>query len=118
MTLPAVITLAAFVRSIAILAMDARTQIEWLNSLGLPGRAALADELALEFDDGYMLLPVFLDKGWLKDHSADVLGDIARALTAMSGRENEAVWAVEALASDPRWEEVRGLARKALAMVA
>lgn len=98
--------------------MDAQAQVEWLNSLGLPGTAALADELALEFDDGYTLLSTFLRNGWLKQESAEVLADIARALTAMSGRENEAAWAVEALASDARWEEVRQLARKALTRLA
>lgn len=118
MTLPAVASLAAFLRSIAILAMDTQTQVDWLNSLGLPGTAALADELALEFDDGYRLLPAFLANGWLKQDSAEALEEVARALTAMSGRENEAVWAVESLASDSRWEEVRQLARKALTRVA
>ncbi|MFS8103349.1 hypothetical protein LFM09_40105 [Lentzea alba] len=45
--------LARFVRSIAVLAMPAESQTQWLDSLGLPGGARIADELALGFDDGF-----------------------------------------------------------------
>ncbi|BFU47666.1 hypothetical protein [Krasilnikovia sp. MM14-A1004] len=40
---------AAFVRSVAELALEADAQIAWLGETGLP----LVDELALEFDEGF-----------------------------------------------------------------
>lgn len=115
--LPAACSVVGFVRSIAILALDAEGQVDWLQSLGLPGRAALADELALEFDDGFKLLPSFLNNGWLSQDIVGVVSEIDRALADMSGQANKDLWAVEALPSDPRWKEVRVLARKALVLI-
>ncbi|GAA3006507.1 hypothetical protein [Actinokineospora diospyrosa] len=106
--------LVAFLRAVAILALDARHQLAWLGSLGLPGEPALADELALEFDAGYRLLPQFISNGWLQADVRELLDAIDAALATMSEKENRDVWAVEALATDQRWEDVRGLARSVL----
>jgi hypothetical protein len=114
MSEPAIQSLVAFMRSIAVLALDAPTQLAWLASLGLPGTPSVTDELALEFDDGYRLIPRFVANGWLSAESGGLLAPIDAALAAMSGPSNADVWAVEALESDPRWMEVRVLAREAL----
>ncbi|WP_189213742.1 hypothetical protein [Actinokineospora fastidiosa] len=114
MTEPHVRTLVAFLRAVAILALDAPHQRAWLASLGLPGELAVADELALEFDDGYLLLPAFISNGWLPANAREQFGPIDAALAAMSGNDHQDVWAVEALSTDQRWEEVRALARNAL----
>lgn len=114
MTGPSVGSLVAFIRSIALLALDAQSQVAWLSSLGLPGLPAVADELALEFDDGCLLLPIFVEHGWLPDGCVNFLAPIDAALDAMSSRSEADVWNVEELASSPEWEEVRSMARQAL----
>jgi hypothetical protein len=100
---------ARFMRSVAMLAAPARTQARWLNSLGL-GEAALSDELALEFEDGFLLLGQFVDAGWLAQEAAEVLQRIGDRLEAMSGQDNAAMWDVVALESAPDWNELRDLA--------
>ncbi|WP_258904005.1 hypothetical protein [Actinokineospora sp. UTMC 2448] len=114
MTEPHVRTLVAFLRAVAILALDAPHQRAWLASLGLPGEPAVVDELAHEFDEGYLLLSAFISNGWLPANAREQFGPIDAALAATSGDGHQDVWAVEALATDNRWEEVRALARNAL----
>lgn len=63
---PSPIFVAAFVRSVAVLALEADAQIGWLEEKGLP----LVDELALEFDDGFRLVPVFVERGLLNAKAA------------------------------------------------
>lgn len=110
----AVRSLARFLRSVAVLAMDASGQIEWLGSLGLGEPAGVVDEIALEFDNGVRVMWAFVGEGWLPEEVREPVDALDRVLDAMSGPENAALWTVEALSSDPRWEQVRGLARTAL----
>lgn len=117
-----VASLVAFLRSVAMLAMAAPEQVAWLNTLGLPGEAAIADELALEFNDGYLLIDTFISRGWLTANAKALFEPIDAALAAMSDPDKEAtaegdVWVVGALGEDPRWEEVRLLARRALVLL-
>ena len=114
MSTPSPRALVAFVRSVSVLALDAAGQLAWLASLGLPGTAALADELALEFDDGFKLLPTFISLGWIQPEAADALAELDATLARMSDPSQGDVWKVEALTSDVRWEGVRSLARDAL----
>jgi hypothetical protein len=99
--------LARFVRSVALLALPAEEQTRWLNSFGLPGEAALADELALEFDDGFLLLPQFVEQGWLPDRLAEHLCELDKLLAAMSEPEKAEIWDISALATAEEWTEVR-----------
>lgn len=55
--------LASLIRAIAMLALPAPHQIAWLEALGVGGSA---DELALEFHDGYLLVPQFVERQWLQ----------------------------------------------------
>lgn len=112
----AVRSLAAFLRSVAVLALDAPGQLGWLRSLGL-GEPGIVDEIALEFHDGYLLMWAFVGEGWLPEESRPALAELDRALTAMSGPGNADAWDVTALASDARWEHVRQLARDALSRI-
>lgn len=53
--------------------------------------------------------------GWLPEEAREPIEAIDLALAAMSDPELKGnVWDVESLATDPRWEQVRGLARAAL----
>lgn len=110
-------TLVRFLRAIAVLALPAKSQIAWLQSLGLPGEPRFADELALEFDDGYRLLPQFVRNDWLASQVIEPLAGLDTLLEAMSASGNADLWTVEALASSPQWEEARCKARSILMLL-
>lgn len=99
--------LVSFVRSIAVPALPADQQRQWLNSLGLPGTAGIADELALEFNDGIRLLPQFVEHGWIPSQAAARLGELDAVLEAMSGAENAALWQVPVLDTADEWADIR-----------
>ena len=105
---------AAFVRSVAVLALEADAQIAWLGEKGL----SPVDELALEFDDGFRLVPTFIERGWLNATALPVLAEIDQHLSSMSGEHNAGLWQVEALARTTEWDQVRALARTALTLLA
>jgi hypothetical protein len=111
---PGPIFVAAFVRSVAVLALEANAQIAWLAKQALPQ----VDELALEFDDGFRLLPTFIERGWLNATAMPVLAEIDQRLSSMSGAHNVGLWQVEALSSRTEWDHVRASARAALALLA
>ena len=117
MSQPSVRTLVGFLRALAVLALPAPDQLAWLRSLGLPGEPAVLDELAMEFDDGYRLVPSFIKNGWLPESILDPLSELDRLLSGMSGTGNERVWLVDSLDSTQEWEEVRFGARKVLMLV-
>src|SRR5687768_11247694 len=96
--------LASLVRAVAMLALPASHQIAWLESLGVGGSA---DELALEFDDGYVLAPQFVERQWLDAAVVDPLRALNDLLQSMSGPGNAELWDAAALESSPRWSEVR-----------
>ena len=103
---------AAFVRSVAVLALEADAQIAWLGAKGFP-----LDELALEFDDGFRMMPTFIERDWLNETALRVLAEIDEHLGSMSGEHNADLWQVEALARRTEWDEVRTLARTALTLL-
>jgi hypothetical protein len=105
---------AAFVRSVAVLALEPGAQIAWLEAVGLP----LVDELALEFDDGFRMVPIFIERGWLDGKALPALAAIDEQLSSMSGEHNADLWQVEALAGRSEWLRVRESARTALALLA
>ena len=74
--------LVAFVRSVAVLALEADAQVVWLEEKSV---APSADELALEFDDGFQLVPTFIERGWLNEMALPALAQLDEQLDAMSG---------------------------------
>ncbi|MBF9132064.1 hypothetical protein I0C86_24320 [Plantactinospora sp. S1510] len=104
---------AAFVRSVAVLALEADAQVAWTSQLA-KHHVPLIDELALEFDEGIRLLPIFVERGWLNDEARPVLAQLDEQLDAMSGQHNAHLWHAEALVSRAEWDRVRTLARIAL----
>lgn len=88
----------------------------WASQL-LDRHVSLIDELALEFDDGFRLAPIFMERGWLNEASLPVLTQIDEQLDAMSGQHNAHLWDAEALISRTEWDRVRTLARSALTLM-
>jgi hypothetical protein len=105
-----------FVPSVAILALDADAQAAWTSQLA-KDQTPLIDELALEFDDGFRLLPTFVERGWLNDAALPILTQLDEQLAAMSGEHNADLWQIEALTSRAEWNRVRVLAKAALTLL-
>jgi hypothetical protein len=109
-------SVVAFVRSVAVLALDADAQVAWASQL-MKNHVPLIDELAMEFDDGFRLVPSFIERGWLNEAALPVLTQLDERLEVMSGQHNADLWHAEALSSRAEWERVRGLARAALTLL-
>jgi hypothetical protein len=97
----------AFLEAIAILAAPAEAQVAWLASIGT-GRSA--DELALEFDDWYRLIPQLSELGMVSAGAAELADGVSAALSAIPKAE----WSDKSLANAPAWERVRRSAGLAL----
>ncbi|WP_067181567.1 hypothetical protein [Microtetraspora niveoalba] len=107
------VCLSRLAEALVLLAAPAERQHDWCERHTLP-----EDELALEFDDVYGWSVWMLDEqrpGLLTTEVKALLDGIDRALEAMSGEEHAEVWTCEGLMSDPRWQQVRILARRAVA---
>lgn len=77
-----------------------------------PPFVCVADELALDFDHWSRSVRNFWE---LSDEHAACLASLNDYLDRMSGEANISLWTDEALRNDPHWEQVRHLARVALA---
>ena len=80
-----------------MLAADAESQIASFGS-------AHSDELGLDFDDGYRLVPTLIADGVVfADDAIAALGLVDEALSAMSGDANAALWTSEAIRASREW---------------
>ena len=107
--------------SIERLTWTAEQQVAYLDSiLGHMTEAEDAsgygnDELALELEDNLSILPNLLNAGLIQMETVDSIKPLDIFLEENSGQENADFWARDALHHDERWNEVRRLARTALA---
>jgi len=92
------------------LASPAAEQRAYIRALGT---APCIDELALEFDDMFVVTPLMLSRGALSPAEKLPLDAVDAQLKAMSGRHQAALWDLDAL-DRPEWARVRELARSAL----
>ena len=107
--------LVAFVRSVAVLGLPVDVQVSWLHRR-FADATPVVDELALEFDDGFRLVPTFVELGWLDAAALPALEQLDAELDAMSGERNAELWHVDALTRE-EWDRVRSLAREALSLL-
>ncbi len=89
------------------LASPSQAQIDYLQHLGV---APLADELALEFHDLYLLVPQLAAQRVLRHQQHKAIDAVSRKLDDMSTCEDTSLWTEDALQSHPDWVEVRRLA--------
>lgn len=96
-----------------------------LRALASPGQVALAtqpagtvkaDELALIYCDFLAAALGEIHELFTKEQR-DALTAVDGALDAMSGQANAALWTEEAVIGHPAWDNVRGLATSALALL-
>jgi hypothetical protein len=108
-------------QTVANLAAPAEEQVRYLDLIFVPitgGGSAEGygnDELALEFDDQFGCADHMIELGELTEDQKEALGPLDALLDRWSGRHNADFWRREALFGDPRWEEVRACAERALA---
>jgi hypothetical protein len=89
------------------LASPSQAQIDYLQHLGV---APLADELALEFHDLYLLVPQLAGQRVLTHRQSKAVEAVSRKLDDMSACQEPRLWVEDALRSHPDWVEVRRLA--------
>jgi hypothetical protein len=89
------------------LASPSQAQIDYLQHLGV---APLADELALEFHDLYLLVPQLAAQRVLTHQQRKAVDAVSRKLDDMSTCQDPRLWTEDALQSHPDWVEVRRLA--------
>ncbi len=89
------------------LASPSQAQIDYLQHLGV---APLADELALEFHDLYLLVPQLAAQKVLTHQQSKAVDAVSRKLDDMSTCQDPSRWMEDALRSHPDWVEVRRLA--------
>ena len=78
-----------------------------------PDFVAKPDELALDFDDAYLLLRQ-CQQLELSAAERDAVAAVDRLLERMTGPEHRILWTEAALRHAPEWERVRDAARAAL----
>jgi hypothetical protein len=101
-------SLGRFVRAIAVLALPAEGQLEYLVAVGAPENI---DDIALEFDDGQLLAEQFVEAGWMSANSRARVADLNSLLDGMSGEDNAELWTALGLRGAEQWRRVRSLAR-------
>ena len=108
-------------QAIAVLAAAADAQAAHLDRLHAPltggGSAAdySNDELALEFDDVFHAAEHMIDAGELTPWQRDAALPLDHILKTLSSQVHADLWKRDALWTDVRWEEVRAIAKQALA---
>lgn len=106
--------LVRLMRAVAMLAMPAAVQSDYLARIGTPD---LADELALELDDALPSADALRVQGYLTDTEYNMVRALNRKLDSMSGYDREPLWRTSALADDPEWQQIRDMAREFLQSV-
>jgi hypothetical protein len=97
--------------SVEVLAAPAARQIGHLAPLRL---GTMVDELALEFDDIYVVAAPIMDElGW-SGAVESALALLDAQLRSMSGQAHASLWTTDALVFAPEWSKVRELAAIAL----
>jgi len=89
---------------------------ELLRPLAVDGHTSAygCEELGLQFEDYFVSAELMMTDGELSRRQFDALNSLNAVLDAWSGEQNGDFWHRDALRADPRWAEVRALARKAV----
>ncbi|MFJ9131422.1 MULTISPECIES: hypothetical protein [unclassified Streptomyces] len=101
------------IKTLTMLAADARDQTAWLDKYRLE-----TDDLALDYENAQSSIAVVAETGRIDVAMESRLVRIDAILDAMSGTEQASRWTYEALTADAGWFKVRQLAREALTELA
>ena len=103
-------------RILSILSSSPDEQISYLQSISI-GESQIVDELALEFDDVYVLTPQLIEQGTITQQQHTAILSLDRKLKEMSGSQNAHLWTTESIRQGQYWREVRELASIAKAVL-
>ena len=67
----------------------------------LPSFVHMPDEIALSYNDRYLLVPQFIDQGLLRKEDIGELVEIDALFERLSGSHNASWWTLSAMESDP-----------------
>jgi hypothetical protein len=95
-------------------ALQALAQAAEVQPRLFPPFVSIADELALEFGDWYRVAVGQVGASW-QPEQAKRLATLDRLLSEMTGTDQPELWLGPDCLWHPKWSEVRGLARSALA---
>ncbi len=104
--------LERLVQSIRLLAADYETQIR-----SFPGFVHIPDELALTYNDCFLLVDQMANAGLLNEHQLARLKELDGALERMSEKESEEMWTLDALKKNAEWQDIRLMASELLGRV-
>jgi hypothetical protein len=103
---------AMFLRALAVLALPARHQTDWLNH-GALGEAGICDELAEDFYQQHLVVDQYVEAGLLLPRSVGLLRQLNDQLGAMMSPGSTS-GEIDALASSDEWQVVRDMAARCI----
>lgn len=103
---PKVRRLSEVLRAVAVLALPAEVQRDWLAARGDP---VSADGLVLDIYETAPQATLLADAGWISHRAAEHLLELLEVLNQMSGPGHQHLWKSGALDA-PQWDPVRRLA--------
>jgi hypothetical protein len=101
--------LEMMIQSLKLVALDAEMQIQLL-----PQWVHIPDEIALTFDDSYILFDQVIWAGLVNSEQIEAVRTLNRILDEMSDSDDKDLWTLQAIRTSPKWAETRGLAKDAL----
>ena len=108
------------IQALQWLAADAEEQIQVYAKHRRRSKIAaieVPDELALMFEDSYVVVSQLADAGLVDEEQRSKLDEIDRLCARMSHEPlRQSVWSLDALRTDSHWTEVRHRAQEALRM--
>jgi hypothetical protein len=93
------------------LTRPATEQIDWLMHLDPPAHAP--EDIAVDFCDFAILAPQLRSAFPISEQTLGRVAAVDAAIDEISGLENAQLWTLDALANDPKWENIRNLATEA-----
>ena len=104
------IIMKQLIQSLQLLSTDYEEQVRVL-----PESLCVPDEIALNFDQYYLMKDQLVEKGLVSLEQEKHLDEINELLETMSTADDKTfLWSLEGRQKDPRWAELRQKARSAL----
>ena len=105
--------------SIGLLAASSSDQINYLASIFRTSTDKIfggfnADELVLQFDDSAMIIEDMLRQGEVSSEQRNAVIDMNLFLNKVTDLQSPEFWTVNALRTDPMWDDIRNKARDCL----
>lgn len=101
------ITYNRLIQVLKLIASPASIQIS-----ALPDFVVVADEIALMYEDVFIMIPQLKEERYIPENILDMLSNLEAQFEIMS--RNKLLWSIDSLKESKSWENVRGLAHSIL----